>query len=435
MAKVEAVFTLTDRVSRRLESMATKAAAAEKALNSLDRKIDRINRKLDGLSLRLHGLPNRITITVDLDDRATPRLIALRALTGGTGSGGRTRMPSVTKAGGAMTSVGLPPSPAMTSYARRVAANRRLAGAMYGGRAYSRTPEEIAAHRRMNEQMLRRPARMLGRILGLEDAGGIYDDSPNAPGGRGRGRRGLGFRFRMPGHDDPVIDNRGGALARLWRNTRDNEKFNHFLNRQLSGGRGGWFRGGSLGVILALSGALSAGTGLAGGLGAGAMGIATGGLAGLGLGGVLAAGAIPLAAQTKKAYDRVRDAEQAVREAKTQEELAAATKELQRAQAALTPVQKSLIADTTTLKNLYKDMFAPVQQNIANILSAVTRTTQRLAPILGPAVAGFGAAVIDTELEIIHPIIVFSFQAFAISIIRRAWMMPPVLSSLITTPS
>lgn len=180
-------------------------------------------------------------------------------------------------------------------------------------------------------------------------------------------------------------------LSRLRGPTQRVAQSGFFQHTILRGGRGGWLRGSSLGILLGLTGLAGGAVGLAGGLGAGAAGLGVGaGAAGL-MGAIFAGIAIPLIKSTRKAYKQIQALEKQVGEARTPQQLARATDKLARAQAKLSPIQQRLIADATQLKMVWDKVSGSVRGNVGAIMDLALRAGTHVLRTAQPAIRQFGA--------------------------------------------
>lgn len=392
MAEVRAYFTLTDRVSSRLTSITKKAASAEAALKKLGETLDKINRKIAATEGELRALGmTKVRPSVDLDIRDYRRkfaeVMAMQKILnrqGGVLSSSASSM--VRPIGGGRNLTTYPTRMSRGNVARQnrvAAAQARLDQIMSTGSG------SISSYYRQG-MATRNPSRVAyGNPM---ETRRLFATSGRVPflSGSGDGGSGGGGRSTTSGGDDYSRRQRFGHFFVGLPGKRTN-KFRRY-NSLMRGGRGGWFSGGSLAATLPATGIAQVGLGGAGAIGAGALALAPM-LAGLGgLGAILGGTAIPLIAQTVDNANALKEAQQALADAETPEELAEATIALRKAQEALTPVQRSLIRDTERLKSVFSQLTKPIQNDIAAIYTSFTDMTEKLAPTLQAPFMRFGDA-------------------------------------------
>lgn len=401
MARVDVVFSLTDRVSRRMEAIQRRAEKLELILKRLDQQFDRINRKAARVERRLRAFDQvRATATIDANIRPLLRKVAEahaalgtvgnRGVAGsirGSGGGGSGGGVSSGGGGGGVVSsfVGqLRRDEQEMAYRRRVMANRSSSGAwtrdlfttgsMDNYRRRVGPGGSYERNRYMYGERLpeMNPANWGGRGGAAEYLRRTESERNRGMRGgwKGRGASGFGSVYNLMTNDEGPIEN-------------------FFTKRILRGGRGGWFRGGSLLGLLAGSGLMAAGVGGASALGAGAMSLLPMLAAGGGLLGTIGAVGMPLAQGAIKGQKRITSAQEALAAAKTPEEVAEALKELREAEKALTPVQKSVIKDFGRMKVAFQALVGPLQPLLARTFGTVTNTFERMAPQLAPHMRGF----------------------------------------------
>jgi hypothetical protein len=396
MAEVRAVFTLTDRVSTRLDRIHKRAVQAELSLQKLAKTLNKLNREVRESIVALETLGKiKAKPKVDLDISAYRRkfseVMAMQKILDNS-----IASPNVHGAGGG-NQVG------------RYVANKRgifLPRSMSAGGG-SGAARQARRHRTSLEHWFSSNTSS-STLSGYYRYGRAHANPKSyTPGIADRQIR-AGFVTAVREAANEVVSDAAEKVQRDFKRKRSkksvdrtfteilfgmqDKRRNPFMRtgrrRWYEGGTGGWFSGASLAVPLTLSGALSTGVGGAGALGAGAAALAPMLAALGGLGAVLGGTAIPLIAGTVEKQKNIDAAKEAIKNAETMDELREATEELRKAYAALTPIERSLIKDTERLKNVFTELTRPVRQNLANIYSNFTGMAEGLAPTLrGPTFA------------------------------------------------